>query len=187
MEPTSSKPLPEATRPRTLDFLLLCCGVGLSVFLAGLSGLQAGPPESAPLHATLLKVFPTLLLLPAGVLLLWPVFYTTQKIVGRRQELTLAEWLWGLAWLETLALAAWILLKGLGTAPEFMNSAGFQNALLLGHVIFLVSTGALAALLYVVGLFGRWAVPWTHTLGLALLMWPLLPLGLWAALGIKLE
>jgi hypothetical protein len=184
-----AKPLPEASRPRFLDYLLILLGLAASVFLGELSGLQAraAQPATSPLDGALERVFPKLLLLPLGVVLLWPLFFLSQKILGRKRELTWAEWLWGLAWLGSLVLAAWLVLHGLSSMPEFMAAEKFKNGVLFAYVLFVLSMGGLAALLFLVGIVGSRALPWTHTFGLALLMWPLLPLGAWYLLGMKLE
>jgi hypothetical protein len=192
MSPASAapvKPPPEATRPRFFDYLLILVGIAGSVFLGELSGLRAraAQPDVAPWEAALERAFPKLLLLPLGVVLVWPLFYLNQKILGRKRELTWAEWLWGLAWLGSLALAAWLVLNGLDAMPSFMTEAAFKNGVLFAYVLFVLSMGGLAALLFLVSLVGSRALPWTHMFGLALLMWPLLPLAAWWLLGMKLE
>src|SRR5262249_10523895 len=111
----------------------------------------------------------------------------TQKITGRKQELTLGEWLWGLAWLGSLFMTVWILWKGLGSLPSFMSEPGFMNAVMIGYIVFVLSMGVLAAALFLAGIFSRTPRPWSHTFGLALLTWPLAPMALWWLLGIKLE
>jgi hypothetical protein len=182
--PQAGKPSPEFTRPRFPDYVLMLVGVALSVFLADFSGLHARPSQLtySTLVGALARVFPALLFLSLGVVLFWPIFYLNQKILGRRQELTWAEWLWGLAWIGSLILAVWIAVRGLGSSAEAV-----PTGVVLAYVLFDLSLGALAAVLFIVGLLGRWAVPWTHTFGLALLTWPLLPLAAWWLLGLKLE
>src|SRR5262245_7141523 len=117
------------SRPRLFDYFLILLGCGISMLLAELSGLRAGTAIESParFQTALLHIFPHLLFLPLGILLWWPVFFATQKIFGRKQALTVAEWLFGLAWLVALFLTVWILWKGLGTAPGFLGTADFQK------------------------------------------------------------
>jgi len=121
--------------------------------------------------------------LPVGVILLWPLFFTLQKTLGRAQGLTSAEWLWGLAWLGSLAIVVWIVLVSTGNAPEFLS----KSNVMLGYALASLSLGLNALLIFLVGLVGRWAAPWTHTFSLALLIWPALPLALLWVLDLKLE
>ncbi|MCI0642066.1 MAG: hypothetical protein L0Y72_10835 [Gemmataceae bacterium] len=187
--PQGSRPTPVATRPRLFDYLILFLGIGVSALLADVGGLRAIPSEIdvSAFVASFARNLPFLLFLPLGIVLCWPVFYFNQKLLGRQRELTSGEWLLGLAWLVGLAYSIWLLWRGLGTLPEFMSSTDFKNSILMGYVIFTASMGGLAFLLYVIGLIGRWVLPWTHTFGLALLIWPLVPLGLWWLSGMKLE
>src|SRR5687767_10948176 len=106
------------TRPRFLDYLLMVAGSALSILLADLSGLHARPPEatSSAVVSAIARTFPSLLFLGVGVVLLWPVFYMNQRILGRKEDLTWGEWLWGLAWLGYLALTGWIAWKSTGAA-----------------------------------------------------------------------
>ncbi len=176
-------------KPRFPDYFFILTGLALSALLAGLSGLQvrSARASSSALMQALTQVFPTLLFLCLGVVLLWPVFYLTQRALGRTQELTWGEWLWGLAWLGALLFTTWIVWKGLGTIPEFLATAGFKHGVMIGYLLSILSLGGLAIVLYVVGLVRRVPSPWTHTFGLALLIWPLLPLALWWLLGLQLE
>ena len=175
------------SRPRFLDYFLILLGSGLSLVLAELSGLRASAEPPGRLMHALLHIFPHLLFLPLGILLWWPLFFTTQKIFGRKQPLTIGEWLWGLAWLVALFLTVWILWKGLGTAPGFLGTADFQKNVIVGYIIFAVSLAVIAVIVLVIGLFGRWPQPWTHHFSLALMIWPVAPLLLWWLAGIKLE
>jgi hypothetical protein len=177
------------SRPCFLDYFLILVGSGLSLWLAELSGLHAGTTSEIPdrFLAPLLRLFPHLLFLSLGILLWWPVFFTTQKIFGRQQALTVGEWLWGLAWLGALFLTAWIVWKGLGTAPGFLGTPDFQKGVIVGYIIFTLSMAVIAFLVLVINLFGRWPQPWTHHFSLALMIWPVLPLSMLWLLGIKLE
>src|SRR5436190_16938731 len=102
--PPAGRSSVEVSRPRFPDYFLILIGVGLSIHLGEMSGLKARLAQttmSALLNA-LERSFPTLLFSSLGVVLLWPIFYTNQKMLGRKQELTWGEWLWGLAWLGAL-------------------------------------------------------------------------------------
>ena len=178
METTSAPPADPATRPRVVDFLLLWVGLGISALLADMSGLRTVQPQGEPGAAlqALLRVLPTLLFLPVGVALFWPCFYMTQWLSGRRQGPTAAEWLLGLAWLGALALTGWCVGKGLGHLPELLTDDDFKRHVVLGYILFMISMGCLALLIWLIGLVGRWRQPWTHTLSLALMLWPAAPL-----------
>jgi hypothetical protein len=181
-------PVEAPTRPRVVDFLLMFVGFGISALLAELSGvIVVGDESSSVWLLAVQRILPTLLFLPVGVLLLWPVFYISQKVLGRQQPLTLAEWLWGLAWLGTLALSGWIVFKATGQAPEFLNSKNFKDTVVLIYGIVMLAMGGIAVLLFLTGLLARWATPWTHTFALALLVWPALPLAFLVHLGLKLD
>src|SRR5262245_56178621 len=109
-----SKQEASAPRARLLDYLLILAGCALSLVLAELSGLRAvkegaGRTGLVPL---LLRLYPQFLMLPVGILLLWPVYYCVQALLGRKQPLTVGEWLWVIAWLGALLLATCILWRG---------------------------------------------------------------------------
>jgi hypothetical protein len=177
------------SRPRLVDYFLILLGCGLSLILAELSGLKPVLPDS-PLpayRALVVKVVPQLLFLPAGILLMWPVFYTLQWLFGRAQSLTAGEWLWGLAWLGALVLTIWVIWKGLGTLPEFMSGEGFRKGMVVGHVVAVLALAAIALVVLLIGLIGRWQQPWTHAFALVLMLWPVLPLAVLWLWNVKLE
>ena len=189
VSPAATQVSEPTTRPRLVDYLFLWIGVGLSALFAEMADLRTVLREGTPgpaLHAVL-HVLPALLFLPVGVILFWPVFHATQWITGRRQGLTVGEWLLGLAWLAAIAFALWCIGKGTGSLPEFLSGPQFKKYAVLGYILFMLSVGALAAVIWLIGLVGRWRQPWTHTLGLALMMWPALPLLLVGLANIKLE
>jgi hypothetical protein len=165
------------SRPRWFDFFLLLTGVGLSLVLTDLSGLRARPTEATP-EAVLpaLAVLPQLLLLPLGVLLFWPLFFLTQKIAGRPQPLSAGEWLWGVAWLAAVLFTVWLVWQALGTPPEFLSRETFRKYAPLGYAIGILALAAVALVIGLVDMIGRWGQPWTHHCCLALVMWPVLPL-----------
>lgn len=180
---TASAPQPAlryveaASAPCLLDYLFLFLGVGISALLAKMAGLQMLlPTDPTPGLQAVRDVLPTLLFLPVGVILFWPIFYTTQWLRGRRDGLSVGEWLMGLAWLGALAFTAWCIGKGTETLPGFFTEDDFKKYAVLGYILFMLSMGTLALVIWLIGLVGRWQQPWTHTLSLALLLWPALPL-----------
>lgn len=189
---STANPAPTAVRlepascPRIVDYLLIWAGVGASAGLVELIELRAAvrTPETGTLLQVLLHALPTGLLLPVGIILMWPLFYTTQWLCGRRQGLTLGEWLLGLAWLAALAFTIWAIGKGTGS---YLTDPDFKQYAVLGYMLFMISMGALAVLIWLVCLVSRTPRPWTHTLSLSLMIWPAVPLLIVWAGSIKLE
>jgi hypothetical protein len=174
---------PEAapSRPTLVDALFLLAGCALSLYLIGLNPLAAAPAEESPGPglAALLAFLPAAMRLPEGVVLLWPVFFGTQRLLGRREALTGGEWLWVLSWVGVAALAgldAWV---AWGSPPAFLHT----RPRLLWYMTFVPAMAVLAAVLALAGLVRRRYPPWTHLFGLALALWPALPLALILALG----
>src|SRR5438093_614552 len=133
------------SRPGVLDFLFVLCGCGISLLLVEWIGLHTESDEPAPaIVYSLLKLHPYMLFLPQGILLLWPLLFLTQKIGGREQPLSGGEWLWGLAWLASLAFAGWISWRYLGSLPEFLQVESFAKTLGRAYTIFVASTCAIA-------------------------------------------
>jgi hypothetical protein len=157
----------------------MLAGASLSLFLAQFCGLRVDPHPDTPsfLQRYVLNLMPAMILLPMGILLLWPLFYGTQWLLGRRQALTWGEWLWGVSWLGHLVLIGWVTWATLGVPLSFLNPEQYRPAVV--WVVLVVPALALIALvLLLVDLIGRWRPPWTHTFGLALLLWPALPVAL---------
>jgi hypothetical protein len=189
----SPQPPPAATveppsRPRLFDYLFLFAGVGASAYLTKMTGLTmtlaAGEPSA--MLQTLLDILPTLLFLPVGIILGWPIFYATQWLCGRRRGLTMGEWLLGLAWLAALVFTGWCVGKGTEILP-FFDDAEFKRHVVHGYNIFMFSMGALALVIWLISMLARRGQPWTHTLGIALMMWPALPLLIVWLGNIKME
>ncbi|MBI3411801.1 MAG: hypothetical protein HY040_26010 [Planctomycetes bacterium] len=180
---------PQGTRPRLLDYLLICAGAGISAMLADFSGVRVLASESAsPLLQAFAKTIPFHLFLPIGILLFWPIFQAGQRVLGREQGLTAGEWLVGLSWLGALGLTGYLAWKGAGAAPEFLTGHGIIQSLVSGYIFCMIALGSIAALLIFVNLLTLWRPrPWTHTFGLVLLMWPLVPLAAFWCLNLKLE
>jgi hypothetical protein len=175
------------SRPTGLDFFLILVGCTLSLLLADLSGFRAQPTGTTPPWAAALlrRSLPSMLFLPLGILLLWPLFYLTQRIAGRAQPITVGEWLWGVAWLGAVLLTAWVAWQAWGTPPEFLSPETFKGRVFVGYAVATLAFAAVALLTGLVDLIGRWGRPWTHHLALALLLWPVLPL--LALLAWKIE
>jgi hypothetical protein len=175
----AGRSVPQVTRPTWLDYVLILAGCVLSLLLAQLSGLQAEttPQTPAKVYLPLVALLPQALFLPLGIILLWPILYATQRVTGRAQPLTAGEWLLGLAWLAALVLGGGIVWQHSGTLPEFLGEY-LREYLVMGHVLGALALAALAAVVWLIDLVGRWAQPWTDRLGLALLMWPAAPLAL---------
>jgi hypothetical protein len=166
----------------------LLTGCVLSLVLAQLSGLRAVPTPQTPPDAyePLVTLLPQCLLLPVGLILLWPLFYSTQRALGRDQPVTAGEWLLGLAWLAALALAGGIVWQHWGTLPAFLGEY-LRDYLVRWHMLGALSLAALAAVIWLIDLAGRWAQPWTDRLALALLMWQAAPFALIWLWQIRLE
>ena len=176
-ESPSQKVAPAPSRPNLVDYFLLLMGFALSVYLARVGPLpiQAQDFVADPRLRQVVPYLSDLMRLPEGVVLLWPFFLMVQRVLGRKQGLTSIEWLWVLSWMGVA------LLCGL---TAWKNSIGVADWLLpylsliprLWYVILVPSMAALAAVLRVMSLFSRQPAPWTHSFGLALLVWPVLPL-----------
>jgi len=171
--PTAAVP---ASRPGFLDFFLLLTGCAVSLLLARLPLLPQLTPNEVPFAADLLPQLLTLVRLPEGVILLWPVFYLLQLAFGRSQGLTAGEWLWILAWLGTVLVTALAALLHAGLLPESVRPHVRLWPPVVWYFILVPSLALVAVVLAIIGLFRREPPPWTHPLGLALLVWPALPL-----------
>jgi hypothetical protein len=169
-------PAVTVSRPTLFDFLLVVAGFALSVFLFQLPSLRVTPAPGAPAAAAthLVPVLPQLVRLPEGVILFWPLFLIGQRVLGRKQGITSGEWLWIIAWLATAVLTGLAAWQTWGAVPEFLREH-LPWAFMLGYVIVAPSMAAVAVVVLLLGLIGRWQLPWTHTFGLVLVLWPALP------------
>jgi hypothetical protein len=175
------------SRPTGFDYLLVFVGLSFSLFLFGLSYPQPEARADTPewVKTYLLPLLPQLMVLPQGVILLWPLFYATQRMLGRPQALSAGEWLWGVAWLGTLLLAVWLMWRHFGTVPEFLEDLQYPPQS-IWTIIVAPTLAALAVVIGLTSLIARWRQTWTHTLGLVLVIWPVIPLAgllLWAEPG----
>ncbi len=105
-------------------------------------------------------MLPRLLLMSLGPLLFWPVFFLTQWLRGRQEPTSSGEWLWALAWLAALPLVALIIWQHFGgTLPERMEPTAIKRWIYLGYAVGVLALGSLAALLTLIGLIARLALP----------------------------
>jgi len=177
MPSTRSAP---SSRPTLVDYLLLMIGFALSSVLYVQLRQPSATPGPNAAHAALRDL---LAALPA---LLWPLFLATQRLLGRKQGLTVAEWLWVFAWLGTatmIGLGAW---NRWGTVPEFLRDYRVYPAL-VWYVILVPSMALIALLAALFGVFSGSQRPWTHNLAIVLLAWPVLPLAGLLALSNQVE
>ena len=165
------------SRPTLLDYVLFLAGGSLSLFLMSFSPLLVKPSHDnwpASLNE-FIAFLPAAMRLPEGIVLMGPLFYVTQLVRRRAWALTSLEWLWAISWLGVVVLAAVAAWHRSGTMPEFLEPYAAMPRK-LWYLIFVPSMGALAAVLGIVGMVRRAAVPWTHTFGMVLLVWPAAPL-----------
>jgi hypothetical protein len=190
-QPARSKPAPPTipSRATWLDFFLILFGCALSLILTDLSGFRSFASENTPTWVINLQPHSLAysLFLPVGVLLLWPLFYLTQRIAGRKQALTLGEWLWFVAWLGAIGLTVWIVWQYLGTPPDFLKPETFKGRAFVGYAVTMLALAVVALATGLVDLFGRWGRPWTHHFALALFMWPVVPLLLLLAWKMEMK
>jgi hypothetical protein len=149
-----------------------------------LKPLRVSPTESAEssLTRSLIEFLPRPLRLTEGVIMLWPAFYLTQLVRRRKEPMTAAEWLWVVSWVGVALLTGLATWDVSGTLPEvFRPYADVPRK--LWYVIIVPSMAALATVLGLAGLLRRGPAPWTHTFGLGLILWPVVPLAGILALG----
>lgn len=182
-------PARRITRIRTFDYFCILAGVALSLWLSEAIGARVQAPGAnlSPAQAAVTRSVPSLLLLPTGIIALWPLYYVSQFLLGRRHPITSGEWLLGLAWLGTMTLIAWAAWRVSGSMPEALKSDGAKHMALFSYSAIMLALGAIAAVIWIVGIIGRWKYPWTHMLSVALMIWPYVPLAIIWTWGLKLE
>jgi hypothetical protein len=165
------------SRPTLLDYFFVLAGAGLSLYLLRLSPMHAEAVQGAipPAYEGMIPFLPDLMRLPEGILLVWPFFFGTQRILGRAQALTSCEWLWVLSWVGVALLTGLAVWEQVGSLPDFLQ-AHIRTPRHLWYVVFVPSMAALAVVLALLGLVRRRPQPWTQTFGLVLLTWPIAPL-----------
>lgn len=165
-------------RPTVVDFFFLTVGFAVSLLLLRIPLLRVDPSGGETLPEwlrTFLPLLPDLMRLPEGVLLFWPLFYLTQLLLGRTQPLTAAEWLWVFAWVAVIGLNAFAAWTAWGSVPESLKLY-VRWPPLLWYVVVVPSMAVTALVVSLFGLVSRTASPWTHSLAVALIVWPLVPL-----------
>jgi hypothetical protein len=177
---------PDVSRPHLLDYLLILAGSSLSLLLAHLAPIkvQANDSVTGVLMRDLVEAQGQVLCLSDGIVLLWPFFYLSSRLTSRYPSLTAGEWLWILAWLGVALLTAMLLWKrwASGSMPELLLPHT-EKIRLIWYLIFVPTLGALALIFAVAGLMAGRGRPWTHSLALALVLWPVAPLALILSLG----
>ena len=147
---------------------------------SGLKTITLSPTADVVLQS-FVRIHPYLFFMPVGLLVFWPLFYLTQRITGRSQPLSMGEWLWGIAWMADLVVIGWLAWQAFGSPPDV------KRAMITGYIIFIATAAALALLIALVDLVGRWPQPWTHHFCVVLMIWSVLPVGLMWLLKLKLE
>jgi len=165
------------SRPTLVDYVFLLVGCSLSLYLLSFSPLRVkSVHENGPAFLDeFLTFLPEAMRLPEGIVLMGPIFYLTQLVRRRAWGLTSLEWLWLLNGLGVAVLAGVAAWDRSGTVPDFLEPYATMPRK-LWYLIFVPSMAVLAAVLGILGLVRRAAVPWTHTFGLVLLVWPAAPL-----------
>lgn len=183
-------------RPLLIDLLILLLGVALSHLLItviaptpeaaptdgvvsvrafGNLQLELSSPSPEPIVQACVLALPDLLRMHEGIVLLWPLFLIVQRLRDRPPSLMAGEWLWMLLWLGTIAvnsLAAW---ERWGVVPPFVED--FKTWPI--GIWYGAGVPLLAVLALLCAFFTTIRVnyhPWTNGLGLALALWPVLPL-----------
>ena len=177
MSQTLPKPPPVPTRPYLLDYLLLLAGLSLSLFLIDFSPLTIEPSEHLP-HPALrsaVAFLPRLLRVPEGVILLFPLFFLPQFVLGRRFEIASGEWLWAFTWMGTVALTGVSLWRETVGLPQVVDPY-WPMVRWFWYLAFGAATALTAGILALYGMIRRGPMPWTHGLGLVLAVWPLPPM-----------
>jgi hypothetical protein len=179
---------PPPNRPGLLDCFLLLCGPALSLCLCRVPLFDVKPNGNItdPLVLSFLPLLPTLLRLTEGIILLWPFFFAGQRLRGRTQGLTAVEWLWIFAWPGVATLNALVNANQWVPTPDALlpyKDYLFYWPQLAWYVLVVPSLALVALLIGLLVLFGREPPLWTHVFGLALLVWPVLPLAAILALA----
>jgi hypothetical protein len=137
--------------------------------------VQAARESDPVLLKEFVAFLPAAMRLPEGIVLMGPIFYLTQLVRRRVRGLTSLEWLWLLNGLGIAVLVGAAVWDRSGTMPEFLTPYAAMPRK-LWYLVFAPSMALLAAVLGVIGMARRETVPWTHTFGFVLLVWPAAPL-----------
>jgi hypothetical protein len=176
------------SRPTGADYFLLLTGFALTLFFTRLPVLTVAPngDVTEPHARAFVELLPVLLRLTEGVVLLWPAFFSTQRLRGRKEPPTAAESLWIVSWLGVAVV------NGVAVVDRYVPLPGFAEPYraavgswpaFIWYAACVPVVAALAALVGVAGLVRRKPTPWTDGLAVALCLWPVLPLLAALALG----
>ncbi len=161
------------SRPTLVDYVFLLLGCSLSLYLLSFSPLrvQAVRENESALLKEFIAFLPAAMRLPEGIVLMGPIFYLTQLARRRTRGLTSLEWLWFLNGLGIAILVGVSVWDRSGMMPDSLTPYAAMPRK-LWYLVFAPSMAVLAAVLGVLGMARREAVPWTHTFGFVLLVWP---------------
>jgi hypothetical protein len=185
--PPAPAPVP-VSRPTVADYFLLLTGFALTLFFTRLPVVAVQPNGNlTDAHVlAFVGLLPLLLRLTEGVVLLWPAFFSTQRLRGRKEPPTAAEGLWIASWLGVAIVNAVAVVDQYVPLPEFAEpyraAVGSWPAF-IWYAACVPVVAVLAAAVAAYGLVSRKPTPWTHGLALALCLWPVLPLLAALALG----
>ncbi|MGF1581657.1 MAG: hypothetical protein ACFCD0_20200 [Gemmataceae bacterium] len=164
-----------AASPIWIEYLVLLCGCGLSLWLTEILGLKV---DESSQEASWKRSLPLLLFFPVGLVSVWPVLFSIGRIRGRSKRLTLVEGLWGVLWLFDVLLIATICVYANVDWSEF-DVVEKDDVKSIGRGL-LVIVGALSVVAGIVfALIGRifsGHKAWTHHFGIAMLLWPAIPI-----------
>jgi hypothetical protein len=173
---TAAPAEPPLSRPGLIDYFVLLLGCALSVALFPLGVLQVHPPDSAtPTTQAVVQLLLNLLRLPEGIILMWPVLHMLQRAWGRKQALAVGEWLWVAAWLGTAGLLAYAACYHSGVLAPLLHTS-VRWPFLMWYLVVLPALAVIALCIAAFEFFRTAPGPWTHPLGLVLVIWPVLPL-----------
>lgn len=182
----SRTPVAATPRPTLVDYFLLFAGAGLSAYLMTIAPIFGKPHDNASqfVHEVVQHVLPGAMRVTEGIVLMWPILYGLQRLRGRFETLTAAEWLWVIDWVGVAlltALAVWVH-YGPGSLPDFLKDHA-NKPRLLWYFIFVPSLAGLALVFYLFSMVSRKPLPWTHACSIALMIWPALPVAAVYTLG----
>jgi hypothetical protein len=183
--PAPPRPAPLPLRPTLFDFFIILLGASASLALFQFRLIRVLPSSAGAAWSGTAMTLPLLeqmLHLSEGIILMWPFFLGIQRLRGRTQGLTLMEWLWVFAWVGTALVA------GLGAWNHWVGIpvdvlGPMRSVCLVWYVILGPSMALLALVIALLGMVVRVPPPWTHSCGIALVVWPVLPLAGILALG----
>ncbi len=163
-----------ATSPIWVEYFVLLCGCGLSLWLAEILDLKV---DEASRESSWKRILPQLLFLPVGLISMWPILFAIGRARGRSKLLSLVEGLWGVLWLFDVLLVVAICVYANVDWSEF-EAVNKEDVKSIGRglLIIVAALSGLAGLgLAVVSRFFSGHKNWTHHFGIAMLLWPAIP------------